>query len=353
MGLTPLLIPMIYKDGVMRFDDKSFGFLNDDGEYLPGWTNITWQDLEHCITALISQGISDEDAPDVFKAVEAFDLFLRAVGLDSPTEPVMGIKVDEGDLLEQVNGPAIFAQVVDGNTTGGAVLKTGDYVLDVIIDGTSAKIGNLEGDIVVEEYGEGDDKYCSVTFEFYSEILEDNIELSFVLDTKNRPEIAKISKGKLKKIVKDGGLADLLRPVPSGESFVKPRDLEVGEYSVLSIEENDPHPEYGRSWKVVLEGVGPMMTTGKRLNNLLSRQDAIYKKWLAGGNPLTFAISNKEEMTQGVRVDCGFFKRAPRADRMVKQPKPMVSAAPELAELPEAETTVNVPVQPVLVAHEF
>ncbi|MEM6838829.1 MAG: hypothetical protein AAF609_18485 [Cyanobacteria bacterium P01_C01_bin.120] len=340
----------------MRFDAKTFPFLNDDGQYLPGWTNLEFNDLKAYIDDLIAQEISDADAPDVFKAVEAMDAFLVMVGVIEPTEAILSIKIDDNGLLETVVGPAIYAETAENEDgkqerTGGMVCRIGDYSQPVTIKAgsTEAAINGFKGDVSVEERGEGDSKYIAVSFGAYVESITDDLEVSFILDAKERPEIGKISKGKLKNLVKEGGLVDLLKVVPSGESFVKPRDLEVGEYSVISIEENEPHPEYGRSWKIVLEGVGPMMSTGKRLETLLASNALIYQKYLNAGKPLTFLISSKKEMSQGIQVNCGFMKREPRADRLVKAAKPAaaVASAPQ-ASLPKAsQTTVEAKAEPV------
>jgi len=321
----------------MKFDTNAFSFLNDDNQYTHGWNNVTHEELKLTLEYLIAQGFGREDAPNVFAVIEAFNAFMDSIGLSDTTDPVMGVKIDEGGLLEQVNGPAIFA------SDAGPVLKVGNYKIPITINGDKASVASLKGDIVVAENGDKD-KYRSVTWEFFSEVLGDNIEVSFVLDSKQRPEIAKLSKGKLKQIVNEGGLTDLLRAISSDGSFLKPRDLDVGEYSVVSITRNKDHAEYGPSWKIVLEGVGPMMTTG-HLNNSLLTMAGIYTKWLSMGKPLTFAISGKTKTPQGVAVSCGFFKRPPNPTRLVTSAKMMeIAAEPTAPALPQSATsTVTVP----------
>jgi hypothetical protein len=137
-----------------------------------------------------------------------------------------------------------------------------------------------------------------------------------------------------KKAVKDGDIASYLKAVPQGGDWLSMNDLELGEYALLSIVEREPHAEYGRSWLMTLEGVGDVISKGKRFEKSLGQKAQMYQKFLAMKKPVTLLVSSKKEVTGGTQVNAGFFLREPRGDRMVSgKPEELRSAAVEPAEL--------------------
>lgn len=316
----------------MKFDVDAFSFLQDN-EYPEGYTTITKQELTDTISALMEAGIAEEDAPEVFKAVETYLLFLGQISsacTETPSDDALTVKCDSEGIIEQVYGPAIF-QDEDGDVP---VMRVCNDFYTLQFDGMDVACGAAVGDVNVEERdGKDEDgkdiKILSITFEGYFNEIESGFEIGFILDKELAP-----AKQKIKQWVKNGPLAEfnkILKPAPSGGQWTKLDDLELGEYRVYNIEEQKPHPEYGRSWLIFLEGVGPCISKGKRLEATLARNAKIYEKTLATNRPLTFNVSSKEQLSQGMRVNCGFFSREPKPEKMVvsAQPKQVIGGVVE------------------------
>lgn len=331
----------------MKFDVDAFSFLQDN-EYPEGYTTITKQELTDTLTQLMDAGIIQEDAPEVFKAVETYLLFLGQISSacigGAPSDDALTVKCDSEGLIEQVYGPAIF-QNEDGDVPTMRV-SNDFYVLQ--FDGMDVTCGTAVGDINVEERdGKDEDgkdiKILSITFEGYFDEIESGFEVGFILDKELTP-----GKPKIKKWLKDSSLAEfnqILKPAPSGRRWIKLDDLELGEYRVYNIEEQKPHPEYGRSWLIFLEGVGPCISKGNRLEETLARNAKIYEKTLAANRPLTFNVSSKEQLSQGMRVNCGFFSREPKPEKLVAgaQPKQAIGGITEpVKQLTGAQQTLEV-----------
>lgn len=326
----------------MYFNEETFGWLGDDGQMFPGWTNFDAIELESKLTELISNGITEEMAPQIYKSVETLDLFLKGVGLEAP-EQVLSAVADENGLIEKILGPAIFADTDEAGNPTSIILKVGNEKIPVSLNGTEATIGNLSGDIEIEEKESTDDdgnatKFLTASFEVFFEANEQTATISVVLSKDST-----LSKAQFKQLLKKGNVvkvAEHLKPIPTGESFKKLRELELGEYRVSDIEENKPHPEYGRSWKIVLEGVGAVISSGKRLTKILTDNAQMYQAFLKAGQPLTFIISSKKELSQGIQVNCGFFTREPNPNRLVATAKPAaLPTVPAIPVIPEAATT--------------
>ena len=313
----------------MKFDAESFDFLQDSIEE-PGYTTISKAELSDSLASLLSNGFTEEDAPDVFKAVETYMHFLNEIQTgfagDAVSEDALTVKCDEMGVIEQVYGPAIFK-----GENGIPVLRVCNDFYNLVFSGSDVTCGIAVGEASVEDRETKDEdgndtKVVQITFDGYFDLTDSSFEVPFILDG----QVA-LPKAKVKKLFKDGKLSDinnLLKEPPSGSGWTSLNDIEIGEYRVFNIEEQKPHPEYGRSWLIFLEGIGPVMSKGARLESNLARKFAIYSKTLAANKPLTFAVSSKEPVSGGMRVNCGFFSREPRADRLVAgtQPKAMPSA---------------------------
>ena len=317
----------------MKFDVDAFSFLQDN-EYPEGYTTISKEELTNTITALMEVGITEEDAPEVFKTVETYLLFLGRISSacigGAPSDDALTVKCDSEGIIEQVYGPAIF-QNEDGETP---VMRVCNDFYSLKFNGTDITCGAATGDVSVEEKAGKDEdgkdiKVLSIAFEGYFDEIDSGFEIGFILNQELTP-----GKPKVKKWLKDGSLGEfnqILKPAPSGGQWTKLDDLELGEYRVYNIEEQKPHPEYGRSWLIFLEGVGPCISKGKRLEATLARNARIYEKTLAANRPLTFNVSSKEQLSQGIRVTCGFFSREPRPEKMIAgaQPKQAIGGATE------------------------
>lgn len=328
----------------MKFDINAFDFLNGE-EFEPGWANLGQSDLDAITNTLLSGELAGE-AGLVLSTVDAFfstmDKLKPAVIGEYKPEDLLGVHADEMGLLDVVLGPAIFR-----DEYGMPVVKTGSNLFALGITGSSAKAGDLEGDIEVLEIG--DEKILVVAMDCLVDGLDETLSISFVLagDDDTRP-----TKAKVKRAIKEGTLAELLKPVPTGGGFVKMNDLqEKTEYLVTAIEERPTHEEYGRSWSITLEGVGNVVSKGKQFEKGLAQNAAIYKKLIAGGQSLTLLVSSIKEIPSGIQVRAGFFKRAPKPEYAFKSQ--MKSAELKSAEVQEVKAiSPAIEVESVLVSDE-
>lgn len=339
------MITNLPKTKTMKFDVDTFSFLQDN-EYPKGYTTISTQELEDAIAALMSMGITDEDAPDVFKSVETYTHFLSSVKsacIQEPSEDALTVKCDDEGIIERVYGPAIFR-----GEDGTPVMRICNDFYKLQFKGSQITCGDAVGEVGVEERDakaeDGTDiKALVINFDGYFDVVDESFEIPFILETSAGHQKAKVkswfSKGSLDKV------CALLREPPSGGGWTSLNDLECGEYRVYDVQEQDLHSEYGRSWLIFLEGVGPVMSKGRRLESTLARNAVIYSKTLAAGNPLTFNVSSKEELTNGIRVTCGFFSREPKPEKLIAAAQPkQIAADPQPSEEPKqlAATTQTV-----------
>lgn len=321
-----------------EFNRDTFSFLGHEG-LEAGWANIGESELEATISELIAAEITVDDAPEIFGVVETYlsvlsKLKLAVIGEWVETE-VLTIHADENGLLDVVLGPAIFSH------EGALVLKVGNNQCQVVQEGAACSIGGLAGDIeVVEKEGKDDEgketKYLAVSFDVYLADLDKGISIPFVLD----PEKI-VSKQAFKQKLKANDIAQFLKPVPQGGSWISMNDLAVGEYLLTELIEN-PVSEYGRSWTMTLAGIGDVRSKGRRFQKQLEASATMYAKMLAKGLPITLLISSKNEMSQGIQINAGFFKRAPKPEMMPAKLKAtatgeLKSAQPN-AQLPPAAT---------------
>ena len=306
----------------MKFDVDSFSFLQDN-EYPKGYSTVTRQELEQTIVHLIEVGIGSDDAPEVFKAIETYIYFLDSVKpgcVEAQSDDALVVKCDGEGIIEQVYGPAIFK-----GENGIPTMRICNDFYMLQIKGSEITCGEAVGEVGVEERETKDEngndiKALVINFDGYFDVVDESFEVPFILETSIGHQKAKVkswfSKGQIDKV------SDLLKAPPSGGNWTPLNDLECGEYRVYDIEENDPHPEYGRSWLIHLEGIGPVMSKGKRLEQVLLRNTKIYTKTLEANKPLTFNISSKEEVGGGIRVNCGFFSREPKPEKLVAAAQP-------------------------------
>lgn len=325
----------------MKFDVDAFSFLQDN-EYGKGYSTVTRDELEGAISALIADGIGAEDAPEIFKSVETYLYFLDQIksgAIGEVSTDALVIKCDDESIIEQVYGPAIFK-----GEDGVPVMRVCNDFYKLEFDGSDLTCGIATGEVGVEERDGKDEngndiKNLVINFDGYFDVVDQSFEIPFILETSTGHQ-----KNKVKSWLKKGELAkvsELLKAPPSGGSWTSLNDLECGEYSVYDIQENEPHPEYGRSWLILLEGIGPVMSKGKRLENVLARNAKIYAKTLKANKPLTFNVSSKEEVGGGIRVNCGFFSRSPKPEKLVAAAQPKQMAAGSQSEAPRQLAAVG------------
>lgn len=117
-------------------------------------------------------------------------------------------------------------------------------------------------------------------------------------------------------------------PASGGGDYISMNDLDIGEYSVVEMKENEPHPEYGRSWRIVLSDGISFMSKGKKFTRGLETNAKIYMAALAKGKPLTLMVTEKKQLDQGVSINACFQVREPRMPVLAPAPVGVASIAP-------------------------
>jgi hypothetical protein len=304
----------------MKFDATTFSFLNEQ-EFMHGYSNVSQQDLQNQVMEAMALGMAPEELPEI-AVIEAFDTIINGVAPaiigEFDGDNVLAVKADANGMVEAVYGPAIFR-----SEEGNLVLKCGANLYSFTHKATEGVCGNLTGDVeVIEKEGKGEDggveNYLSVSFDVYlAAPIDETIEIPLILDAES-----KVSKGKFKQDLKAGKIAQYLKPVPSGGNWVSMNDLELGEYAITKLEENAPHPEYGRSWTMTLEGVGAVRSKGKQFQQKLATRAPKLMRLLEIGHPVTLLVSAKNELSQGIQVKADFFTREPNPNRLAATAKP-------------------------------
>ena len=321
----------------MKFDVSTFSFLNEQ-DFTPGYSNVSQADLQQQVMDAMALGLAPEDMPEV-AVIESFDYLLQQMKPaclgDFDDSYVLGVKADENGMVEQVYGPAVLS-----NEDGAIIIKAGANQFPLTINGTSATCGSLSGDIEVVEKGEAPNQYLSVSFDVYLPApIDQGIEIPFVLDK----DAAIPAKGKFKQDLKAGAIAQYLRKAGQGGSWVGMNDLSIGEYAVTALAENEPHPDYGRSWTMTLEGVGDVRSKGKQFQSKLAIRAPKLMKLLELGQPVTLLISGKKQLEQGVQISADFFTRPPLPGRLVAGAKPTAAHRSAAPAAPALAGAVDVP----------
>lgn len=327
----------------MKVDVANFSWLEDHG-LEDGWTNLSKADLESALAMYMGMGITAEDNPSIYQSCELYGAFVDMIAsAQTPGETSDGVLtvLCKDGVLEKVLGPAIFQ---DDN--GGLVMKAGDSTYQVTLGKNEISVGGFTaftetGSIDVKDDDGNDVK--SVTASAEGEVGDGSIELNFILEDPKG-----LSKMTLKKAFSGGdaqSLAGMLKVAGAG-GYGKMNDLEVGEYRLTALEENKPHPEYGRSWLMTLEGVGQVISKGKQFEARLAQKANIYETRLKSGQPVTLKVSAKNVLSQGIQVKAGLFFREPNPSLLVSGGAELKSAAlpstPQ-KELVAAGATVDVP----------
>jgi hypothetical protein len=301
----------------MKINVETVSFLNDLPSLVGPWAQVTGDDCRQVIDTYLEMGISADEAAATFDAIDKLEGFVAAAASGAAQPDYwLSVHIDESGLIDKAFGPCVMA-----NDNGQQVLVIGQTQYPIAIKGLSATVGELEGDIEVAEIdGVGDDgkpiKFLAASIDF--ELLSIPIILQKV----------GLTKAQFKTGLKAGQVGQYLKVAGAG-NWVSMNELELGEYLVSGLVENPVHSEYGRSWTMTLEGIGEVRSKGKRFESILTMRAGVFMKLLANGRPLTLCVSSKEQLTQGMRVDAGFFMRAPNPEKM-----PVLASAAKSAALP-------------------
>lgn len=292
----------------MEFTTETMNFLEDLPGLEKGYIDLSLEQITGVGEALEAEGMTQAEMPEVFNAIDFFTTTVVSLGTEDLSS-VLTIKVDEDLMLERVYGPAIFSE------EGELVVKVGSNLIPLERKGNEAQAGTWTGDIEVvereiEEAGVKR-KYIVAHWEILA--LEDEaISIPLMLDADKMP-----SKAAFKKALKDGEILEYIKPVPKGGNYIDMREMEIGEYRVIELIEEEPHPEYGRSWTMTVDGLGKVRSRGKRFEGKLASKAPLWIKQLKAGKPLTLFIASKTEMSQGVQINASCFCREADPSKLI------------------------------------
>lgn len=307
----------------MEFNAESLSFLT-----LLDWENA-WNDAGQQEIDRASDLIT-ELGEDLGEYLKGYNVLMALVNEVSPAlieseevdfDRLLTVGVDDGGAVKSVLAAAIFN---DGES--GLVLKMGANLFRLNqVKGDSPALscnglsGSLSGSIKVLEAGQAPNTYIKASWSIKLKGIKDMIYIPVIISKDYADSSAGELEAELITAFEDGeSIAKFLKPVPSGANFIKPGDLEIGEYEVKDIIQNKPHPEYGDSFTVVLAN-GDRMQTNKGATTLLLRNFKLYKSALSKGKPVTMGVTSREELDRTdkhgnplVAVKLGFWVRAPR-----------------------------------------
>ena len=318
------------------FSLNNLGFV-DELDLMQGWNNITLSQLQQYRSELTSSGVTELDLPELFAVLNTIIGFTETCGITTinPDPQVLSVVADENGIAENAFGPGIWALTDnDGQKTGALALSFGQDQLQIKLESAKgdrkppfsfeAKIGSYSADIEFHQNknDQTGDSWASATAEFtYEGTL---LPIPIILEK----DLEGVTKAHLKSAWKDGDVAQYVRTAGAGASYMKLKELEVGEYSLVDLWENPTHEEYGRSWSLRLEGVPAVVNSGgKRFEATLANLFPLYKKRLSEGKPQSLVISSKKELKQGTMVVAAILDRAPNERKLAAAAKPVAMGA--------------------------
>ena len=179
---------------------------------------------------------------------------------------------------------------------------------------------------------EGKPKYTKVSTAFREKGKKAIYEIPCVMSKE-----VEVSEGELMATFESGeSIASFFMPCPMGTgggNWIDMRELEIGEYAIVDVEEGEPHPEYGRKFMVTMADGRKFDVRGSQPKNIFARNLAIYQAALNKGKPLTFSVTSKEELPQGVAIKVSVQVREPRTNLAL----PASVGVAQLAPAPEKQ----------------
>lgn len=319
----------------MEFNAESLTLVQDIPNLKPKYNNLSLDDLNSVIERYEAAGVDRSEIEDMCNVVDMFSMFVMGIAGtqdDFNLGEVLTVKLDSDMMVERVYGPAIFS-----DDDGNLILQIGNNRVPATLEGAKLKCGTFSGDVEMQEVDGKDDhgkdvKLLVVKWWIYQDDWTEEmngISIPFVLD-----RTASLTKAAFRKALSQGDIGKFVAVAGKGGNYIKLDELDIGEYRILEIEENDPHPEYGRSWTLTLDGVnGKVNSKGKMMERALVQKAAIYQATLKKGKDVTLNFSQKKVLPNG-KMQCiaGFFLRPPNPAKMVvgntqSEPKPIEGGA--------------------------
>jgi hypothetical protein len=297
------------------------------------------------ISELLGEAACDDELFSGF--VEKLNSLLTAVTPAALEElnydHLFTIYTDDGGTPVGIRDVGIFQHFSDPSLM---VLKLGTNMFSVQMDGGDLVCGTLRGTPEFTQVGDAKagKAYYRVAVSFTDDSAEQAFDLMCVMsqakddDTSDRANLLRgISKAdstakvKLSKEIKAGNLSLYLMPCMTGgySNYIDMRELEIGEYEVLNIEEGKEHPEYGRSFAIVIAG-GDKVNARGNIVDILKSNLKVYQAMLAKGKRLTWAITSKVKLDES--------RTQMKSSIWVRAPHNAIAPAPQRAQLESSES---------------
>jgi len=289
----------------MKFDTESLGWLQDL-EPVDGWDSISLLEASEFVNTLENEGYSDAEIEPILSSWNALLEFMSLVEdaqINEVSDSILTTYATNG-VIERIQGPTVY------RGEEGLVMRLGDNLYSAAIEKEKLVVGKLRGSIAITSVtsGNGQQVVTDDGFDVLSAVAslripkgKDFYEVGLSLDLKQD-----LTRNQLIAVIEDGEpIQPFLRPLPSGGGFTDMRLLPVGEYLCTAIQYEGRHEEYGNSWRLTLDGVGPVMSRGKRIEAALGGDTATESsgKWLhlaaaAKKGGITFNLSKHDVKVQ-------------------------------------------------------
>lgn len=309
------------------FNGDQFSSLST-GEFAQQWENIKleslWEEEQKIVSDFLTLAKGDSD----------IELNLNNVLL---------VKTNEG-MLERVYGPSIFRESEDGD---GLILKVGANSFPVEIKNERLVVGYLTGRFTwVPKERVDKTRYDLLTARLADSRVDDadEYEIGCSLVAKEATEEVNgkvqsnplfLSLLKLDKLLQsNAALGQFFTAAKSGGGSVyKMQNLQANsEHTVVAVDVTEPHPEYGVSYILRLDGGASVFARGNSEVVLKKNLGAI-RKQLAEGKTWTLKVGTIDEYTPGkFKVNNALVAR--QASLGTSTPKPIQQARPALSAAP-------------------
>lgn len=276
---------------ILSFNVDLFSSLTTN-EYAQQWENISldqlWEDEQQVIKTFLSLAKGDSDTELNFNNV-------------------LLVKTNDDRMLDRVYGPSIFRESEEGD---GLVLKMGANSFPVRIENERVHCGYLKGrfqwlqkkradetnyDLLTVRLSDDRDDDSLIDYEISCSLVtnESTIDENGVM--KANPLF--LSSKKLDKLLEsNAGLGQFFSvPKSGGGSVFKMQMLQPNsEYEVVDITVTEPHPEYGVSYILRLEGGASTFARGNS-ELILKKNLSSIRNHLQAGKALTLKIGEIKE----------------------------------------------------------
>lgn len=302
----------------MQFNLENMPFLQLL-EYESKYNPITLDEIDAIQKQLVDL---DLDVAAFTNTIDALTAFMSGLGAEVDlSKELMTVVADDGGGIEKIYCAAIFRD------EDVLVLKVGGNLFPLQQLEDSVTAGDYKGTFKSVKMKGSDGEYELIYCNFRKKGDKQIYEIPCIAAKGTR-----INEGELLACMESGqSIAPFFDAVGSGGNYMAMNDLEIGEYEILEITEGDPHPEYGRNFKILLGHGLSFFAKGQKFVNMLSKNLPIYQAALKKGKPLTLVVTDKKELSQGILVSATILIREPKVNLLAPTQVSVASLMPSEA----------------------